>query len=705
MYLNRELSWLEFNQRVLNEARRADLPLLERLKFLAISAGNLDEFFQVRVGGLMLVARSGKGKADLTGLMPGEQLELIRKRAQEMVHSQYELFENELLPLMRDAGVAPVAMSELNDAQRSTLESYFLSEVAPLLTPLAPEVDKPPILPNLNLILGVELATPGEPGSRIVAVTLPDCLPRRIHAACLGQDAYVLSEDLTAHFITHFFENERILNCVPLRVTRNGDIAVQEEEGGDFAWEMSQVLVARKFSDCVRLEIPRSAPGAFVARMAALLKADSQCVYRVPGYLRMVDFVRMAQEPGHDTLKVLPWSPYFPAGVDADISMFENIARGDILINTPFESYEPVVKLAEEAASDPNVLAIKQVLYRTAMHSRFVAALIRAAELGKQVTVLVELKARFDEGHNLAQAEQLQRAGVQVVYGVRGYKTHAKVMLIVRRENGTLRRYCHIGTGNYNEDTAKLYGDLSLLTADDDIGADASQFFNSVTGLTAIRRFRKLQPSPALMKEHLLALIDAETRRAVRGERAAIHAKMNSLNDREMMDALEKAADAGVTICLNVRGICCWYPSTDEGRRRTRIVSIVDRYLEHARIFCFHNGGNNLVFIASADWMSRNLDRRVELLVPITDKKSAKRARDILDACFRDNCRSSVMQADGTYLPAAPSAGQRPFRMQEHLQRQARRHARTRERNSRTILEPHRPKSHECPNVLPPSLR
>ncbi len=689
MYLNRELSWLEFNQRVLNEVHRRDLPLLERLKFLAISASNLDEFFQVRVGGLMLVARSGKGRPDPTGLTPGEQLERIRCRAEKMVQEQYKLLNDELLPLMCEAGVAPQAVTELSEGQRSTLESYFLHDIAPLLTPLALDVEKPPILPNLDLILGVELATIDKPESRMVAVTLPNCLPRRIHATCLGRDGYVLLEDLAAHFIGHLFEGENILHCAALRVTRNGDIAVQEEEGGDFAWEMSQVLVARKFSDCVRLEIPQSVPKSFVTKLAELLQAEESSVYRVPGYLRMVDFGRMAQEPGHELLKVEPWSPCYPASVDADVSMFENIARGDILINTPYESYEPVVKLVEEAATDPHVLAIKQVLYRTAQNSRFIAALCRAAELGKQVTVLVELKARFDEGHNLAQAEQLQRAGVQVVYGVKGYKTHAKALLVVRRENGTLRRYCHIGTGNYNEDTARLYSDISLLTVDDDIGADISQFFNSVTGLTAIRRFRKLQPSPALMKPRLLELVEAETRRALRGEAAGIDAKMNSLNDVEMMDALERAAEAGVDIRLNVRGICCWYPSTEEGRAHTRIVSIVDRYLEHARIFCFRNGGDPLVFISSADWMSRNLDRRVELLTPIENRKLAQHAMSILADCFRDNTQASVMQADGTYKRAE---GGTPFRMQACLRRKARRHARTRERNSRTLLEPHRPK-------------
>ena len=692
MFINREISWLEFNQRVLNQAHRRDLPLLERLKFLAISASNLDEFFQVRVGGLVLLARSGKASPDITGLGPEDQLALIRARTEAMVREQYELMGKELLPLMREAGIAPVDMSSLSETQRNLLEEYFMSQVAPLLTPLAMEVENAPILPNLSLILGIELAALGAEESRLVAVTLPDSLPRRIHSACLGDDGYVMLEDLVGAFIGRLFEDEHIVHQTPLRVTRNGDIAVQEEEGGDFAWEMSQVLVARKFSDCVRLELPEEAPPAFAERLAALVNAGPQSIYRIPGYLRLVDFGKMAHEPGYDQLKVEPWQPCYPAGVDPSLLMFENIAQGDILINTPFESYEPVVKLIEEAAVDPDVLAIKQVLYRTAERSRFISALCRAAELGKQVTALVELKARFDEGQNLAQAERLQRAGVQVVYGVKGFKTHAKVLLIVRRENGALRRYVHFGTGNYNEDTARLYGDLSLLTCDEAMGADASQFFNCVTGLTQIRRFRRISPSPALMKARLLDLLQAEARRARRGEKAFVYAKMNSLNDVDMMNALESAADAGVEIRLNVRGICCWAPSTEKGRENTRIISIVDRYLEHARIFCFHNGGDTLVYIASADWMSRNLDRRVELMVPIEDKALARRAMDVLQACFRDNMQASLILENGTSTPVAVGSAQ-PFRMQEFLQHQARLHARTRERNSRTMLDPHRPKT------------
>ena len=690
MYINREISWLEFNQRVLNQALRPELPLLERVKFLSISASNLDEFFQVRVGGLMLLRQTGKFKPDLTGLSPSEQLERIRHRAGAMVDDQYRLLQQVLMPLMEEAGLSPLRLSDLSEAQHAALEEYFINNIQPILTPLAMEVEQPPMLPNLSLILGVELQPADAAESRFVAITLPDVLPRRVQSAVLGRSGYVMLEDMVSEFCALLFPGEKVLSTTPFRVTRNGDIAVAEEEGGDFAREMESVLVARKFSDCVRLELPAGTPATVVQRISGIAGADPDSTYLVPGFLRLVDFGQMAFEPGNDQHKVQAWTPCWPAGVDASLTMFENIAQGDILIHNPYESYEPVVKLIEEAAKDPDVIAIKQVLYRTAENSRFIAALCRAAETGKQVTVLVELKARFDERHNLAQAEKLQRSGVQVVYGVKGFKTHAKIMLIVRRENGSLRRYCHIGTGNYNEKTARIYSDLSLLTCNEHLGADASQFFNSVTGLTRLMRFRRIYPAPTTMKSRLLELIAAETRRAEQGERAIIRAKMNSLNDVEMMQALEQAAEAGVHIQLNIRGICCWAPTTEKARACTRITSIVDRYLEHARLFHFHNGGNPLVYMASADWMSRNLDRRVELLVPIEEPQLALRILEILDACFKDNTQASDMAPDGSYHPA--TSRKKAFAMQAHLQRQARRRARNQESDNKHMLEPHKPR-------------
>ena len=692
MYINREISWLEFNQRVLDQAYRRELPLLERVKFLSISASNLDEFFQVRVGGLMLLRQSGKYAADRTGLAPTEQLELIRLRASGMVADQYMLMNRELMPLMQQAGISPLHINELTETQYAALEEHFLNNIAPLLTPLAMEVERPPLLPNLHIILALELREPDSEATRMVTVVLPETLPRRVHSAALGRDGYVLLEDLVSEFINHLFPGEPIVNLSTFRVTRNGDIAVAEEEGGDFAQEMEAVLVARKFSDCVRLEIPANTPKEFARRIADMVGADEFCTYPVQGALQLVDFGRLAYDPGNEHLKMDAWTPVPPAAVDPTMSMFDNIAQGDILIHNPFESYEPVVRFVEEAAKDPDVLAIKQVLYRTARNSRFVAALCRAAEAGKQVTVLVELKARFDESRNLMQAEQLQKAGVQVVYGVKGFKTHAKITLVVRRENGALRRYCHFGTGNYNETTAALYSDLNLLTCNEHLGADASQFFNSITGLTKLMRFRKLFPSPGMMKKRLLELIEAEAERAKRGEPAHIHAKMNSLNDKEIMRALEKASQAGVRIQLNVRGICCWTPDTPQGQVRTRIVSIIDRYLEHARIFSFGNAGNPLVYIASADWMSRNLDRRVELMIPIENRDLSNRVRDILEACFNDTAQAYVIRPDGTSAQVVPAARNKPFAMQQHLQDLAQQAARTREHEAKQTLEPHRPK-------------
>ena len=544
MYINRELSWLEFNARVLDQARRPELPLLERIKFLAITASNLDEFFQVRVGGLRLMRQSGKNTPDATGLSPSEQLELIRARANAQVQAQYSLFNEELLPIMRVAGISPLSIASLPESRVATLRRYFEDNVAPLLTPLALEVEQPPVLPSLSIIIALELAAPGEENSRLVVVPLPDSLPRRMHFAALDE-GYVPAEDLICAFIAGLFPGEELRAATPFRVTRNSDIAVSEE-GGNLARDMEAVLVARKFSDCVRLELPTGTPPALADRIARAVGAGEEDTYRVPGLLRLTDLGDMAQEPGHDNLKQEAWPSYPAADVDTSQSMFDNMAQGDILILNPYESYEPIIRLLEEAATDPDVLVIKQVLYRTAHGSRFIKALCRAAEAGKQVTVLVELKARFDEGHNLVQAERLQKAGVQVVYGVKGFKTHAKITLIVRRENGFLRRYCHFGTGNYNEKTAGLYSDVNLLTCNENLGADASQFFNSVTGLTRLMRFRRIFPAPSGMKEKLLSLIRAETHRARLGERAELTAKMNSLNDPDMMQALEQAAEAGV---------------------------------------------------------------------------------------------------------------------------------------------------------------
>ncbi|MGB0776103.1 MAG: polyphosphate kinase 1, partial [Akkermansiaceae bacterium] len=434
---------------------------------------------------------------------------------------------------------------------------------------------------------------------------------------------FITIENVITLFAGELFPEETITSTMPFRISRNGDIAVQEEDAIDLAGEMEEVLAARKTSNTVRLEYPQQSPKPLTKMIREITQVTASECYPADGPLALTDFMSLAFSSGFDHLRDASWEPQTPAGLDPSESIFTALGRQDILLNHPYESFEPVLRFIEEAADDPQTIAIKQVLYRTASESRIVDALIRAAQNGKQVTVLIELKARFDESRNLMRADELQRAGVQIVYGVKGLKTHAKIALVIRNEDGQLKRYVHLGTGNYNESTARLYTDISYLTGKSSYGADASLFFNAITGRSRLARFRKLVPAPTHMKPRLLELIAAEAKRAKNGEPASITAKINSLQDREIIDALYAASRAGVSIRLNIRGICCLKTADPKtGRkdaRNIRVVSVIDRYLEHARIFSFHHGGNPQVYIASADWMTRNLDKRVELMIPIED--------------------------------------------------------------------------------------
>lgn len=691
-YINRELSWLEFNQRVLDQAARQNLPLLERVKFLAITASNLDEFFMVRVGGLQMLRSAGSRSRDISGMTPSAQLQAIRKRVRKMIDDQYNLLDNEIIPLMEIERISPLTKDSLTDTQRDFLEQYFMTQVSPLLTLLDMEVDSPPVLPSLKLLMALDVRDDETKQKRFCVVAVPDGVPRYIYIPDAEQnEQYLLVEEVIRMFINSVFPGETVMNASVFRVTRNGDIAVQDEDALDLADEMEEVLVARQYSECVRLEIEASTPRALATRIQQITGAGKSDIFELDGPLMLSDLSQLAFAPGNDQLKVEQWSPQASPSVEPGLSIFDNISQGDILLNHPYESFEPVLRLVEEAADDPDVIAIKQVLYRTAKNSRIVTALKKAAEAGKQVTALVELKARFDEARNLEKAEELQRSGVQVVYGVKGLKTHAKICLIVRRENGILRRYCHFGTGNYNETTARIYTDISYLTCDERLGADASQFFNTVTGRTKLMRFRRLYPSPAMMKERLLELISGEAERARQGEPARIVAKMNSLQDQEIIDALYQAADAGVEIQLNVRGVCC-LKTGDRGKgREIRVVSIVDRYLEHARIFYFRHGDTPQYFIASADWMTRNLDKRVELMVPVTEPKLTRRLKSILDACFKDNTQAYEILPDGTAKLIKRTNSQKPFRLQLKLTREARRLAKDKEKQRLQMLDPHVP--------------
>ena len=689
-FINREISWLEFNQRVLEQAKRPNTPILERIKFLAITASNLDEFFQVRVGGLTMLQRTDPTTRDLTGLTTSQQLVQIRKRCQEMSSEQYRILIEELDPELAKNGLTHLEPKELTPEERIGVDDYFSSFIFPMLTPLALESSQHAIaLPSLQIVIAARLESAEE--TRYAFVPIPVNIPRFISVPREDGEGFVMVEDLVRFHLGDLFPRETVTGTALFRLTRNTDIAVDEEDASDLIDDMKEVLTARRFSATVRLQLRAGAPRDIVRLVQELTGTGPAQLYRVPGPLALAEFMQLAFRSGYDHLREKKWTPQPPAAPDPAISIFEAIAAKDVLLSHPFESFEPVVRLLKEAATDPGVLSIKQVLYRTAEQSGIIDALIRAAQNGKQVTVLIELKARFDEARNLHRAEELQRAGVQVVYGVKGLKTHAKITLVSRNEGGRLRRYVHLGTGNYNESTARLYTDISYLTCRPEYGADASLFFNAVTGRSKLVRLQKLAPAPTMMKQRVIELIEGETTRAQQGDKALIMAKMNSLQHPEIISALYRASRAGVEIKLNVRGICCLKTGSRKDAKNIKIVSIIDRFLEHARIFYFHRGGDPDVYISSADWMVRNLDSRVELMSPIEDRACKRQLIRILEACFKDNTNSFLIKSDGTSTPIQPQKGERSFRLQEHLYKQASKAARNHARQKATTFEPYLP--------------
>ncbi|MFO0904586.1 MAG: polyphosphate kinase 1 [Pirellulales bacterium] len=692
-FLNRELSWLEFNQRVLEEALDMGLPLLERLKFLAITASNLDEFFMVRVGGLQLLVESGKSTVDPAGMTAAEQLEAVSERAQRMVELQYACFSEQLAPALAEAGIRQWKPSELNERQRSSLEQTFESEIYPVLTPQAVTMDEFPLLVGGTLHVCVRLE--GESASRFAVIPFGRSVPRFLTLHADRGYAFVLLEDAVRIFAERFFPGVKVLECVPFRIARNADIGVRDDMAADLLAGMQEVLTARKHGDCVRLEISADASEETLAFLQGALGVDRRDVYAVAGPIDLSAFMPLSDLKGFDSLRYEPWPPQASPAVDSKASMFEIIGRQDLLLCHPYESFEPVVRLIEEAAEDPDVLAIKQILYRTSRNSPIVSALAKAARRGKQVTVIVELKARFDEARNIEWAKNLEQNDVQVIYGVRGLKTHAKLCIIVRREPQGIQRYVHFGTGNYNEITARIYGDVSLLTCNEELGADASSFFNAITGYSQLHTFRKIAAAPLGLRDRLLELIHAETERRQQGQKAQIVAKLNSLVDPEIIQALYTASQAGVKVRLNIRGICCLRPGVPGLSENITVVSIVDRFLEHARILYFNHGGDERVFISSADWMPRNLDRRVELLAPVENSTAKKRLIEILDSYFLDTTKARQLQSSGEYVRIKATGKRRGFRAQEQLYRAAVQAVTQAEQSRRTVFEPHRAPSAE----------
>jgi polyphosphate kinase len=668
LFINRELSWLEFNRRVLEEAQDPSVPALERLKFLAITASNLDEFFMIRVGGLQQLKKVGKETADESGLPVEDQLAGISRRTHRFVADQYECLMKNILEPLGAAGIRIFNMDQLSAEQARHVEYLFSREIYPVLTPMAIAVpDDFPLLPGLGVNLCVRLAPAGggDERPRFAIVALPRTFPRFMVLPGGDPAHYILLDDVVRGFIDRLFPGNAVAECVVFRITRNADLGVSEDLAGDLLAQMREVLQERKESDCVRLEIGQGVSMPMMAFFRDALQVADRDIYESPGPVGLASFFKLAAVPGFEALKSKSWPPQVMPELDHAGSIFDVLARKDVLICHPYESFDPLVRFIEEAADDPDVLAVKQILYRTSENSPVVAALAHAAERGKQVTAVVELKARFDEARNIEWARALERAGVHLIYGVKDLKIHAKICLVVRREASGIRRYVHFGTGNYNEVTARVYTDVSYLTSHEDYGADASAFFNVVTGYSTPVNWRKIDMAPLTLRLKLIDLIENETRRSQQGQKSHIMAKLNSLVDVQIIKALYAASRAGVKIQLNVRGICSLRPGVPGLSENIAVVSIVDRFLEHSRIFYFHHGGDPLVFISSADWMPRNLDRRIELLVPVEDPACRDRLVHILEVCLQDNVKARSLKPDGTYERLRTKGRKNNIRAQE----------------------------------------
>jgi len=671
-FFNRELSWLEFNARVLEEACDTGVALAERLKFQAIVDNNLDEFFMVRVAGLKQLVAGGLIDVNADGMLPSEQLAKVSARVHDMVRTMYQNWRGDIAPkLAHKAGIVFLRPSDLTAEQRAGLESRFARDVWPVLTPLAVDQGHPfPALRNRSLNLAILLHKEKQRVARrhsiFAVVQVPGVLGRivEVQPAPEGQAAFILLEDWIAMHVGELFPGFRVVGCSPFRVTRNFDLSIDEDEADDLLKTIQRELRKRERGQAVRLELASDSPAEVENFLRAALRLEPIDVYRVDGPLRLSDLSPLAT---HAQLRDFHDEPFVPQIVPQmrEGEIFKHLAERDVLLHHPYESFDHVVDFVSEAADDPNVLAIKQTLYRTSADSPIISALIRAAENRKQVTAVVEIKARFDEGRNIEWARVLEQSGVHVVYGLVGFKTHCKVSLVVRRERGVIRRYVHLSTGNYNPATARVYGDLSYMTSREDFANDAGALFNLITGYSTPPSWKRFSVAPVGLKERIIELIDRE---ATFGDKGRIIAKMNALVDPDAIRALYRASQAGVHIDLLVRGICCLQPGVPKQSENIRVLSTVDRFLEHARIFFFQAGGEQEVYLSSADWMPRNFVRRVEVMFPIDDKLLRARVLDeILGVQLADNIKARRLLPDGSYQRVTPTNGDPVVRSQEHF--------------------------------------
>ena len=658
-FTNRELSWLEFNQRILGEARDRKNPLFERMKFLSITASNLDEFFMVRIASLKDMVNAGYQKKDIAGMTAQEQLRALNEKMQAFCEKQYTTYNRALLPKLSEEGLEIISFSELSEKEMDFLEEYFHKNIYPVLTPMAIDSSRPfPLIQNKTLNIAALIKSRNKDKKEkkeydIATVQVPSVLPRVI---LLPQKdgpkrkcRVILLENVIEHYLDVLFLNHEIICSAPYRIMRNADLSIDEDDAEDLLKEIEKSLKMRQWGEVIKFEYEERMDKRLVKYLKKQFKVHSCDMYAFNGPLDLTFLMKCYGIEGFEDLKEAPYIPQKNKKLRADKNIFNQIRKGDVLLHHPYESFDPIVAFIKQAAEDENVLAIKQTLYRVSGHSPIIAALAQAAENGKQVTVLVELKARFDEENNINWARKLEKAGCHVIYGLVGLKTHCKIALVVRREADGIRRYVHLGTGNYNDSTAKLYTDTGMFTCRNAVGEDATAVFNMLSGYSEPANWNQLIVAPIWMKKRFLEMIARETQNAKEGKPAKIIAKCNSLCDRKIILALYEASCAGVQIDLIVRGICCLVAGKPGVSENIRVRSIVGTFLEHARIFYFYNDGHEEVYMGSADWMPRNLDRRVEIVFPVEAPDLKEKAKHILDVQLRDTLKAHCLLEDGTY--------------------------------------------------------
>lgn len=664
-FINRELSWLDFNYRVLQEAMDSSNPLLERFKFLTIFSTNLDEFFMVRVGGLKEQLDFGYSERDIAGYTPKEQLELICEKVRDLVNKQYSCFIKNCKPELTESGIMFASISELTMDQEAYLQDYFKETIFPILTPMGIDAGRPfPLLYNKTINIVVRLEDQ-EGGRQFSVVQVPSIINRFLKIPSKTYHRYVLLEDIIMEYIQDLFEGYTILEKSTFRITRNADMTIDEEEADDLLIKIENSIKERRWGSPVRLEIDKDMPQSLKSFLVESIGIAYNHVFEIAGPIDLGFLMDFSRLDGYESLRFEKFFPYpVPEFFDKK-DMFKIIRKKDVMLHHPYQSFDPVLDFVKRAGNDANVLAIKQTLYRVSGNSPIVNALIKAAENGKQVTVLVELKARFDEERNIAWAKKLEKAGCHVVYGLVGLKIHAKILLVVRREDDGIRRYAHFSTGNYNDSTAKLYTDIGMFTSKENLCADASSLFNVLTGFSSPKHWNKLSVAPYTLRQQFNTLIDAEIEHAQNGREARIIIKANSLVDEGIISALYDASRAGVEIQLIIRGICCLKAGIKGVSENITVRSIVGKYLEHSRIYYFHNGGRPRYYISSADWMTRNLDRRIEALIPVEQEDIQDEFKHILDVTWNDCVKGRQMRSDGSYERIA--CGENPVNSQEYF--------------------------------------